>query len=234
MTTESPTHLSMPRTLEQMRDQVQYGMPLTMDEQRWLVERVTGRPVPQRKRCVKCGGEGNFGWVESGRRIVCQTCNGSGYQYTVVICDGCNVPSPSEHSCHGKHARVADIDTGRACQCNDEACLAERGEPPSDVPHGKIRNMRPMTELYDGCWGEALMVYRVDRCMDRKELRDALKHRGITLSMAMLDSVERLGAKPSTIERIAGYIASASKMTDEEILDHIVRDATPPLPPEDL
>lgn len=121
--------LNFPRTLEQMREQVQYGMPLTQDEVRWLVELATGRPIPRRHRCHRCGGEGRLGRS----RVHCTPCNGSGYIYTVVICDGCNVPPPHEHRCHAHQAQVSGMPTGQACQCDDEHCLAVRGEPPSDA-----------------------------------------------------------------------------------------------------
>lgn len=64
-----------PEQIRDMRNRVRYGMPLTMEEQRWLTEQVTG-PIPQRKRCNTCEGTGQFSTADE---EVCRHCGGEGY-----------------------------------------------------------------------------------------------------------------------------------------------------------
>lgn len=41
-----------------MRSRAQHGLPLTIAQQRWLVEKVTGPLPPKRARCTHCGDDG--------------------------------------------------------------------------------------------------------------------------------------------------------------------------------
>ena len=73
----------MDANLQEMRRRVSYGMPLTIDEQRWLVEQVTGEKITRLKRCYACHATG---LVESpcgdaGEKATqkCQSCQGVGF-----------------------------------------------------------------------------------------------------------------------------------------------------------
>lgn len=81
-----------PDQIEDMRGRVQYGMPLTMAEQRWLTEQVTG-PIPNRKRCNACEGTGLLSLSTPG--AVCSHCGGEGY--TTVTPVHRFSPSPPVH-----------------------------------------------------------------------------------------------------------------------------------------
>lgn len=63
---------------------VTHGLPLTQDEQRWLVEQVTGEEIPVRSRCGNCNATG-VGLVDPlaamphDRYGSCVDCQGFGY-----------------------------------------------------------------------------------------------------------------------------------------------------------
>lgn len=72
----------------ELRRKVQFGLPLTLEEQRYCVERLTGEPVPRRKRCDGCNGLGERIVATLGvspllpgppAKSTCRECGGKGY-----------------------------------------------------------------------------------------------------------------------------------------------------------
>jgi len=63
---------------ETLRRKVQFGLPLTLDEQRYCVEKVTGSPVVKRGRCKTCNATGKNPHDPEPQRI-CIGCRGEGY-----------------------------------------------------------------------------------------------------------------------------------------------------------
>lgn len=56
--------------LTHMRDRLRRGLPLPLDQQRWLLEQCTGYPVTRERLCENCRGE------------TCGKCDGLGYVLT--------------------------------------------------------------------------------------------------------------------------------------------------------
>lgn len=60
--------------IDVIRKRVQHGLPITMDQTRWLVEQVSGKlPIKKRMKCKACHGEG-LHRLPSGREIKCEVC----------------------------------------------------------------------------------------------------------------------------------------------------------------
>lgn len=67
--------------LRTMLRRVSYGLPLTVDEQRWLIEQVTGVKIVAFKRCPACNANGfAINPHNSAEKITCEVCGGNGYQ----------------------------------------------------------------------------------------------------------------------------------------------------------
>jgi len=67
--------------LRTMRYRVSYGLPLTIDEQRWLVEQVTGEKIAGFNRCSTCNANGFvMNPYNTSEKVPCVDCGGEGYQ----------------------------------------------------------------------------------------------------------------------------------------------------------
>lgn len=72
---KTAVHIDLP----DMRSRVEHGMHLTNDEVRWLLAQV-GYPVPRRRRCDACEGDGVFvSYLWTVSHIDCKVCHGAGY-----------------------------------------------------------------------------------------------------------------------------------------------------------
>lgn len=69
----------------ELRRKIEYGQGLSLAEQRWVVEQLTGQAIPKHRRCGQCHGDGTVldavASAREGFRIfqTCGTCDGGGY-----------------------------------------------------------------------------------------------------------------------------------------------------------
>lgn len=73
-----------PAHLRTMRHRISYGLPLTIEEQRWLVEQATGEKIDRLNRCPACNAEGTVlvpdcEGTPRGEKRRCEACGGFGY-----------------------------------------------------------------------------------------------------------------------------------------------------------
>jgi hypothetical protein len=56
-------------SISEMKRKVFFGLGLSMNEQRWLLEQLTGEPITRLRRCDKCDTTG------------CRACDGKGHVF---------------------------------------------------------------------------------------------------------------------------------------------------------
>lgn len=74
--------------LARIVDRIAYGYPPeTFDDLRYLAEIASGQPIPIRKRCSGCGGDGLVSTVQGACDVFtdCPACSGTGFM-TGVPC----------------------------------------------------------------------------------------------------------------------------------------------------
>jgi len=82
------THLPQSVDAQDMHRRASHGLPLTIAEQRLLVELVTDKPIATRKRCTNCfgvgvaHGYGRINGIPCQGVGTCQRCGGAGYKTT--------------------------------------------------------------------------------------------------------------------------------------------------------
>jgi hypothetical protein len=72
-------------TKEACLSRLRHGLPLTIEQQRWMATQIWG-PIGPRKRCCPfCDGDGEKFYYSKGQVDACDHCNGEGY-----VCAKCN------------------------------------------------------------------------------------------------------------------------------------------------
>jgi len=74
-------------TLEAIGSRLEHGLPLTIDQSRYLWNKATGKKIVPQKRCLECNGTGveryclNMEIYPDRVAIKCEKCSGTGFMH---------------------------------------------------------------------------------------------------------------------------------------------------------